>query len=70
MNTFLKETKEKVEKYLREIEFVIYVEWGDGSCTTFDAHGNTIDDFMIDVEDDGEIFYTPVSNPSVTLQVA
>ena len=28
------------------------------------------EEFPIDIEDDGEIYYTPVSNPSVTLNVA
>ena len=70
MNTLTKETKEKVEKCLKENECAINVDWGEDSCTIFDAEGKAIEDFMIDVEDDGEIYYTPVSNPSVTLQVA
>ena len=70
MKTLTTETKEKVEKYLRENECAISVEWGEDSCTIFDAEGNAIEDFMIDVEEDGGIYYTPVSNQSVTLQVA
>ena len=70
MNALTKETKEKVEKSLKENECAISVEWGEDSCTIFDAEGKAIEDFMIDNEDDGEIYYTPVSNPSVTLQVA
>ncbi len=69
MKTLSKETKEKVERCLRERECAISVIWGEDSCTTFDAKGNTIDDFMIDVDDDGEIYYTPVTDPSVSLNV-
>jgi len=70
MNALRKETKEKVEKYLKENECAISVAWGEDSCTALDAEGKAIEDFMIDIEDDGEIYYTPVSNPSVTLNVA
>ncbi len=69
MKTLFKETREKVERCLREKESAISVVWGEDSCTTFDAKGNAIEDFMIDVEDDGEIYYTPVSDTSVTLKV-
>lgn len=69
MKTISKETKEKVENYLKENELAKSVVWGEDSCTTFDAKGNAIEDFMIDVEEDGVIYYTPVSNPSVTLNV-
>lgn len=69
MNNLTKEVKEKVEKYLKEKECATSVAWGEDSCTTYDAEGTAIEDFMIDVEDDGEIFYTPVSYPSVTLCV-
>ena len=65
-----KEAKEKVEKYLKENECAISVVWGEDSCTALDAEGKAIEDFMIDIENDGEICYTPVSNPSVTLNVA
>jgi len=70
MNTLTKETKQKVEKCLKKNECAINVLWGEDSCTIFEAEGKAIEDFMIDVEGDGEIFYTPVSTPSVTLQVA
>ena len=70
MKTLTKEQKEKVEKYLKENECAISIVWGEDSCTAFNADGNAIEDFMIDVEDEGEIYYTPVSTPSVTLQVA
>lgn len=69
MKTISKETKEKVENYLKENELAKSVVWGEDSCTTFDAKGNAIEDFMIDIEEDGVIYYTPVSNPSVTLNV-
>ena len=70
MNVLTKEAKEKVEKYHKENECAISVVWGEDSCTTLDAEGKAIEDFMIDIEGDGEIYYTPVSNPSVTLNVA
>ena len=70
MNALTKEAKEKVEKYLKENEYAISVVWGEDSCTALDAEGKAIEDFMIDIENDGEICYTPVSNPSVTLNVA
>lgn len=70
MKTLSKEVKEKVEKYLKEHECAISVVWGKDSCTALDAEGKAIEDFMIDIEDEGEIYYTPVSIPSVTLNVA
>lgn len=70
MNVLTKEAKEKVEKYLKENECAISVVWGEDFCTALDAEGKAIEDFMIDIENDGEICYTPVSNPSVTLNVA
>lgn len=70
MKTISNEIKEKVEKYLKENECAISVTWGGAdSCTTFDADGNAIEDFMIDIEEDGCIYYTPVSYSSVTLRV-
>jgi len=47
MKTLFKETREKVERCLREKESAISVVWGEDSCTTFDAKGNAIEDFMI-----------------------
>ena len=70
MNSLTKEVKEKVEKCMKENESAVSVIWGDDSWNTFDAESKAIEDFMIDVEEDGEIYYTPVSNPSVTLQLA
>lgn len=61
-------SKEKVENSLRVKERAFRIEWGEDSCTAFDANGIAIDDYMIE-EEDGEIYYTPVSNPSVTLIV-
>lgn len=69
MMTISKEKKEKVEKYLQENEGAISILWGDDSITTFNEEGKTIEDFMIDFEDDGEIYYTPVSNPSATIRI-
>jgi hypothetical protein len=64
-----KEIKEKVEKHLKENEGAFGVVWGVNSCTILDAEGNAIEDFMVDVEEDGEIYYTPISDPSTTLRV-
>lgn len=69
MTTISKEIKEKVEKYLKENECAISVSWGVDSCTTFNADGKAIEDFMIDIEENGCIYYTPVSDTSVTLKV-
>ena len=70
MNVLSKEAKEKVEECLKENECAISVVWGEDSCNDLYAEGKAIEDFMIDIENDSEIYYTPVSNPSVTLQVA
>ncbi len=69
MKNLSKETREKVERCLREKECAISVAWGEDSCTALDAEGKAIEDFMIDVEEDDEIYYTPVSDTSVTLKV-
>lgn len=69
MKTISKETREKVERCLGEKECAISVVWGEDSCTTFNAENKPIEDFMIDVEDNGDIYYTPVSHTSVTLAV-
>ena len=69
MKTITKTTKEKVERCLRENEGAVSVTWGEDSCTIFNAEGKAIEDFMIDVEDDKEIYYTPVSYASITLRV-
>ena len=69
MKTLTKEAKKKVEKYLKENECAINLVWGDDSCTIFNAEGKAVEDYMIDVENDDEIYYTPVSNPSTTIAV-
>ena len=69
MKAISKEDKTKVDKYLKENESAISVIWGEDSCTTFDATGNAIEDYMIDIEEDGGIYYTPVSYWQVTLKV-
>ena len=61
MKAISKEDKTKVDKYLKENESAVSVIWGEDSCTTFDANGNAIEDYMIDIEEDGGIYYTPVS---------
>lgn len=63
-------SKEKVEKCLREKEIAVNIVWSEDSCTALDAYSKTMEDYMINVEEDGEIYYTPVSDPSVTLSVA
>lgn len=69
MEYLSKNIKEKVEKYLKKNECANSIVWGKDSCTAFDAEGNAIDDYMIDVEEDGAIYYTPISTPSTTLIV-
>ncbi len=69
MRALTKEIKEKVEKFLRENEGANSFAWGEDSCTALDADNNALEDYMIDVDEDGEIYYTPVSNPRVTISV-
>ena len=61
--------KNKIEKYLIENEGGVSFSWGKDSVTSFDTNGNPIEDYMIDIEDNGDIFYTSVSTPSVTLKI-
>ena len=61
--------KNKIEKYLIENEGGVSFSWGEDSVTSFDIDGNPIEDYMIDIEDNGNIFYTSVSTPSVTLKI-
>ncbi len=63
------ETKEKVKNYLKKNEGATSIVWGEDSCTILDEKNEPIDDFMIDVEEDGEVYCTAVSCPSVTLLV-
>lgn len=69
METFSRETKEKVESYLRENEGASRVAWAEDSCTAFDADGKALVDFMVDV-DDGHICCTSVENYDVTIEIA
>ena len=52
--------KNKIEKYLIENEGGVSFSWGEDSVTSFDTNGNPIEDYMIDIEDNGDIFYTSV----------
>ena len=61
--------KYKVEKYLIENEGGSSFSWGEDSVTSFDSDGNPIEDYMIDIDDNGNIFYTSVSMPNVTLKI-
>ena len=61
--------KNKIEKYLIENEGGVSFSWGEDSVTSFDTDGNPIEDYMIDIEDNGNIFYTSVSTPSVTFKI-
>ena len=66
---FTNEIKLKVEQYLKENECATSIQWnGDDTCTTFDKNNVAIDDYIIEVED-GKIYYTPVSNWNVTLEI-
>lgn len=69
MKVLTKEIKEKVEKFLQENEGACSVAWGEDSCTTMDANNNALEDYMIDVDEGGEIYYTPVSNPTISITV-
>ena len=61
--------KNKIEKYLIENEGGVSFSWGEDSVTSFDSNGNPIEDYMIDIDDNGDIFYTSVSMPNVTLKI-
>ena len=61
--------KNKVQKYLIENEGGFSFSWGEDSVTSFDSNGNPIEDYMIDIDDNGDIFYTSVSMPNVTLKI-
>lgn len=69
MKRISKAIKEKVEKCLKENECAISVEWGIDSCTAFDVDGKAIDDFLIDIDEDRNVWYTPISCWQVTLPV-
>lgn len=59
--------KQIVEDALKRDEGACFFEWGEDSVTAYNAIHNAIDDFMIDVDTDGSLSYTPVSNYGVTI---
>lgn len=62
--------KKKIEKGIIAQEGGSYCVWGDdySYLTLIDENGYKIDDYLIDIdEDEGCVWYTPVSYPSVTL---
>lgn len=63
-----KSIKQKVETYLTKCEGGHSFSWGTDYCTSFDKNGKAIDDYMIDIDEEG-IWYTPVSCWRVTLPI-
>ena len=62
--------KKKIEKGIIAQEGGSYCVWGDdySYLTLIDENGYKMDDYLIDIdEDEGCVWYTPVSYPSVTL---
>lgn len=59
--------KQIVEDALRCDEGACFFNWGEDSVTAYNAIHNIIDDFMIDVDTNGNLSYTPVSNNGVTI---
>ena len=62
--------KKKIEQGIIAQEGGSYCVWGDdySYLTLIDKDGYKIDDYLIDIDDDeGCVWYTPVSYPSVTL---
>lgn len=62
--------KKKIEKGIIAQEGGSYCVWGDdySYLTLIDKDGYKMDDYLIDIdEDEGCVWYTPVSYPSVTL---
>lgn len=62
--------KKKIEQGIIAQEGGSYCVWGDdySYLTLIDKDGYKIDDYLIDIdEDEGCVWYTPVSYPSVTL---
>ena len=62
--------KKKIEQGIIAQEGGSYCVWGDdySYLTLIDKDGYKMDDYLIDVdEDEGCVWYTPVSYPSVTL---
>lgn len=61
--------KRIVEDALRCDEGACFFVWSEDSVTAYNAIHNTIDDFMVDVDTDGNLSYTPVSNHGVTISI-
>ena len=62
--------RKKIEQGIIAQEGGSYCVWGDdySYLTLIDKDGYKMDDYLIDVdEDEGCVWYTPVSYPSVTL---
>ncbi len=62
--------KKKIEQGIIAQEGGSYCVWGDdySYLTLIDKDGYKMDDYLIDIdEDEGCVWYTPVSYPSVTL---
>ena len=62
--------KKKIEQGIIAQEGGSYCVWGDdySYLTIIDKDGYKMDDYLIDIdEDEGCVWYTPVSYPSVTL---
>lgn len=62
--------KKKIEQGIIAQEGGSYCVWGDdySYLTLIDKDGYKIDDYLIDIiKEEGCVWYTPVSYPSVTL---
>lgn len=62
--------KKKIEQGIIAQEGGSYCVWGDdySYLTLIDKDGYKMDDYLIDiVKEEGYVWYTPVSYPSVTL---
>lgn len=59
--------KRIVEYALRCDEGACFFDWCEDSVTAYNAIHNAIDDFMVGVDTDGNLSYTPVSNHGVTI---
>lgn len=62
------EVKSRVEEYLSKNEAACSFIWGEDSVTALDENGSPIEDYMIDIDEEG-VFYTPVSDWHVTLKI-
>lgn len=66
-NTLSKETKEKVEKYLRENENAHQIEWEGSYCSIYAKDGCFIDNFIVEYDEDGVLCLTSQKNWQVTI---